>query len=304
MTEIRENPTIGIGALAYNAEAYLGECLDSLLAQTYPHIKIVVCEDCAQDSTREVLRAYADAHQRRIHAIFNERNLGVQANINQSIRALDGTPLVSLIAGDDYWRRDKLGLELLALRKEPNARWAYSQISTVDEEGKLLDAAPPLSHGVEDQNDLVRNLLSHNLNILNWTAELSLMQESGRFYAEDLAYISDWDFKVRLATNSGAVFCPESTVFYRRHKESITFKGDFGTYHADFIRAYREHLPVIRKLSTVDQLDVLQQQRKMLKSTVQLWLKSSLMKKNLRQILRCLYLKCLYKYAPVRQAVA
>ena len=55
MKQIKEAPSIGVGVTAYNAEKYLGECLDSLLAQTYPNVRIVVCEDCSQITRRTFL---------------------------------------------------------------------------------------------------------------------------------------------------------------------------------------------------------------------------------------------------------
>ena len=66
MKQIKEAPSIGVGVTAYNAEKYLGECLDSLLAQTYPNVRIVVCEDCSQDNTQDILRTYTREHPKRI----------------------------------------------------------------------------------------------------------------------------------------------------------------------------------------------------------------------------------------------
>ncbi len=304
MREVRENPTVGVGVTAYNAEKYLGECLDSLLAQTYPHVKIVVCEDCSQDGTREILSTYAREHPQRIRAIFNERNLGIQPNVNQSIRELGQPGLVSLIAGDDRWREDKLELEIHALQASSSARWAYSQVVPIDSQGNVQEETLPQSHKVEGQHNILKHLLGHQLLVHNWTAPASLLEETGNFYAEDLGYISDWDFNVRLAAGSGGVFCEEPTVFYRRHSESITFKGDFRVYLEDFRKAYLKHRPTLGRLPVAEQMEVLRQQRNMLRSTVHLWLKDSLAKKDPGNTLKSLWLKLYYKLAPLPKPVA
>lgn len=43
---------------AYNVEAYINECIESLLNQTYKNIEIIVCDDCSTDSTLERLEQY------------------------------------------------------------------------------------------------------------------------------------------------------------------------------------------------------------------------------------------------------
>ena len=299
MKQIKEAPSIGVGVTAYNAEKYLGECLDSLLAQTYPNVRIVVCEDCSQDNTQDILRTYAREHPKRIRAIFNTNNLGIQANVNQSIRELGQPNLISLVAGDDRWRKDKLELEVRALQASASARWAYSQVVAIDSEGVIREKMLRNSNKVVGHQNIIKNLLGHQLITLNWTAENSLLEESGKYYSEDLSYISDWDFNVRLAAISSAVFCEEPTVFYRRHSESITFKGDFKLYLADFKKAYAKHRPLLRKLPSSFQSEVLQQQRNMLQSTAQLWLKDSLRKKQMRKIFLSLVHKLYYKIAPL-----
>ena len=303
MKDVQEHPTVGVGATAYNAEKYIGECLDSLLAQTYPHVKIIVCDDCSQDGTRDILATYAREHPDRIRAILNPQNLGIQPNVNQSIRELGQPDLISLIAGDDKWREDKLEREVRALQTSTDAHWAYSQVLAIDGQGKPLDDAVPLSKKVDGHQELIKHLLAHQLITLNWTARYGLLEKTGRFYAEDLGYISDWDFNVRLATGSKAIFCEEPTVFYRRHSESITFKGDFGVYLEDFKKAYRKHRATLGMLCSSDQSDVIQKQRNMLQSTVQLWLKDSIRKKNVADILHGLWLKLHYKLAPLPKPV-
>ncbi|MBT5378549.1 MAG: glycosyltransferase [Opitutae bacterium] len=298
MNSIKENAEVGIGVLTYNAEKHLHECLNSLLAQTYANTQIVVSDDCSQDGTQEILKAYAKNHPNKFRVIINEKNLGIQPNTNSCLKALN-SPLVSIIAGDDYWRSDKLEREVLAMKRSPNARWSYSQIATVDDQGCIIDKAHPLSKGPDERLPLLKKALCHELIVLNWTIDKSLMRELNYIFDESLVYIGDWDYLVRLIDKSNAVFCSESTVFYRRHKKSITFKGDMRLYYLDFIKAYKKHRDKLYKLTEKDRSDVLYSQRKMLKSTIQQWLLDSIQKKNFKELIRCLYLKLVYKFSPI-----
>ena len=62
---------------AYNIESYLGRCLDSLLAQSYPDLEIIVTDDGSTDGTGALLDRYA-AEYPKIIAI-HQKNGGVTA---------------------------------------------------------------------------------------------------------------------------------------------------------------------------------------------------------------------------------
>lgn len=85
-----------------NSAAYLPACLDSLRAQTYRPLDIVIVDNASSDSTRAILN-----HARpECHVIFNDTNLGFAAGQNQAIRAARGHWLLSLnpdvIAAPDF----------------------------------------------------------------------------------------------------------------------------------------------------------------------------------------------------------
>ena len=101
---------------------------------------------------------------------------------------------------------------------------------------------------------MLQNLLEHKLIMLNWTAEYELLKETGMFFDESMHYASDWDYHLRLVSKSEAVFCPDPTVFYRRHSESITFKGDYRLYHSDLVKAHRKNAQLLEKLSCADSI--------------------------------------------------
>ena len=47
---------------AYNAERYIGECLDSLVAQTQPGMEMIVIDDASEDGTADIVRSYVVRH--------------------------------------------------------------------------------------------------------------------------------------------------------------------------------------------------------------------------------------------------
>ncbi|MDX5480951.1 MAG: glycosyltransferase, partial [Hymenobacteraceae bacterium] len=51
-------PLVSIICLCYNHERFLREALDSVLAQTYPHLEVIVVDDCSTDNSVSIIQEY------------------------------------------------------------------------------------------------------------------------------------------------------------------------------------------------------------------------------------------------------
>ena len=60
----------------YNYEAYVGECLDSLLAQTFTDFEVIVVDDCSTDNSRDIVSDYAPKFDGRLTLVKTEQNSG------------------------------------------------------------------------------------------------------------------------------------------------------------------------------------------------------------------------------------
>ena len=74
-------PLISIIVPAYNSEKYIAHCLDSILAQTYQNIEIIIVNDGSKDGTTDIINQYAAEHD-RIHAIHQENGGVTRARLN------------------------------------------------------------------------------------------------------------------------------------------------------------------------------------------------------------------------------
>jgi glycosyltransferase involved in cell wall biosynthesis len=91
-------PRVSVIIPAFNAEAYIGEALRSVEAQTYDDWEIVVCDDGSTDDTLEIVSNFGD----RVRIVEHVRNSGLAAARNSAIRESDGE-LLALLDADDYW---------------------------------------------------------------------------------------------------------------------------------------------------------------------------------------------------------
>jgi glycosyltransferase involved in cell wall biosynthesis len=90
-------PRVTIAVAAYNAQPWVGEAIESALAQTLENIELVVVDDASTDGTGEIVRTFTDP---RIRVFHNEVNLGQSATWNRAI-ALARAPLIKFLCADD-----------------------------------------------------------------------------------------------------------------------------------------------------------------------------------------------------------
>jgi glycosyltransferase involved in cell wall biosynthesis len=98
--------TVSVVIPAYNARPFLGQALDSVLAQTRPPEQIIVVDDGSTDGTAEVALAWR-AERRVSITVLQQRNRGISAARNAGIRVAQ-TDLVALLDTDDLFLPDHL----------------------------------------------------------------------------------------------------------------------------------------------------------------------------------------------------
>ena len=98
------NPLVSIVVITYNSSQTVIETLESIKAQTYDNLELIVSDDCSQDNTIEVVSQWiADNKYRFVHTglITTEKNTGVSGNLRRGIAQSKGEWIKS-IAGDDF----------------------------------------------------------------------------------------------------------------------------------------------------------------------------------------------------------
>lgn len=98
-----DTPLISIIIPAYNIAPYISRCLDSIIAQTYKNIEIIVVNDGSTDSTAEIIDKYATADNRIIPV--HKSNGGVSSARLAGIDIAKGD-YIGFVDGDDYIEQD------------------------------------------------------------------------------------------------------------------------------------------------------------------------------------------------------
>lgn len=133
MQDVPKRPLISVVMATYNGSRFLAEQMDSILAQTYRPIELVVVDDNSTDNTRAVLDSYASKFP-EIRIEQNQETLGYIKNFEKGMLLAKGD-LIALSDQDDRWHPEKLSLLYEALG---NRELIYSNSELIDENGLSL----------------------------------------------------------------------------------------------------------------------------------------------------------------------
>jgi glycosyltransferase involved in cell wall biosynthesis len=121
--------TISIILPTFNRSRYLPLALDSILAQTYRDLEVIVVDDGSTDDTEQVVMPYSG----QIKYIYQEnqgrgaaRNVGLQYATGEYIAFLDS---------DDLWHPDKLERQVPVLEANADSAFVHGPVDVIDENG-------------------------------------------------------------------------------------------------------------------------------------------------------------------------
>lgn len=113
MEDRHENPAISVCIPVYNAARYIGECIDSILAQTFTDYEILIADDGSTDDTLSIVATYTDPRIRVIHCNHN-----YIATLNRLIDEARGRYIARMDA-DDVMCPDRLQLQYEYMEAHP-----------------------------------------------------------------------------------------------------------------------------------------------------------------------------------------
>lgn len=118
---------------SYNGEAFLQRTLDSLAAQTWDKLEILIGDDCSTDGTAQIIAQFAASHP-NVRVLSRKRNLGWSANSNDLMANASGE-LLFFAFHDDVVDPEYVRALVEALRHRPRAIIAYTDVELWESDG-------------------------------------------------------------------------------------------------------------------------------------------------------------------------
>jgi hypothetical protein len=239
---------------AYNSEAFIGETLDSVRAQSAPPSEVIVVDDGSADATSRVAAE-------RGARVIRQANQGVSVARNTGVAAATGE-WVAFLDSDDLWAPDKLEAQWEVVRTHPQIGFIFTDEAQFDAGGVTLEsffrsrpnyqriqrrAAGPgivlletdsLVEGVMDGNFLVPS---------SWLVKRSLLEAAGPFNPALSGAGEDRELSLRLLRLSEAAAVERPLLRRRLRPGSVSTneaKMHLGRARvAEFIAAQPERYP-------------------------------------------------------------
>ncbi|WP_200238427.1 glycosyltransferase family 2 protein [Lamprobacter modestohalophilus] len=218
-------PIISVIVPCYNQGRYLGEALDSVLAQTYPHWECILVNDGSTDNTKSVIQDYC-SRDRRIRSIEQE-NKGQSAARNRGLEDIKGD-FVQLLDSDDIIAKTKFEKQIDSLKniEIPAVVYCNYHFGKADNVFQRADRNFPMPKFIlkEPLWDLAAR----------WETDLSIPMHCFLFHSsffrdnqirfdERLITNEDWDCWMQIfAAGPELLFVPDELATYRLHQPSVS----------------------------------------------------------------------------------
>ncbi len=129
-------PLVSVIIPAYNAEAFIGQTLKSVLSQTYKNIEVLVVDDGSLDRTAEIVESFAQKDRRII--LLKQVNAGVAAARNLAIEKSKGE-YIAPIDADDIWYPQKIEKQVQCmLQADQSVGLVYAWSAFIDEKDIII----------------------------------------------------------------------------------------------------------------------------------------------------------------------
>ncbi|MBQ0033269.1 MAG: glycosyltransferase, partial [bacterium] len=167
-------PKISVIVASYNYEKYIGETLDSILAQTYDKYEVIVIDDGSKDNSVEVIRKYA-ARSKKIKLYQHEGgvNKGLPATVKLGVEKASGD-YIAFCESDDLWMPTNLEEKVVLIRKSKRkAKVIINDIKTFGDPNRCRQLETIVVHRMK-RLDKVENIISpEEFREKNWICTFS-----------------------------------------------------------------------------------------------------------------------------------
>ncbi len=221
----RSFPLVSIICLCYNHARYLREALNSVLAQTYPNIEIIIADDASTDGSISIINEYC-AKFTQLTFIQNKQNQGNCASFNRAFLQSSGDYVIDF-ATDDILLPNRVASQVAHFQSlDQSFGVIYSDAELIDEDSKtqgwfyrkLTDGT--LSPAPQSGYIYEQLLKRHFISAPTMMMKREVLEKLGG-YDESLAY-EDFDFWVRSAKYYQYFFQNEVLIKRRLHSQQLS----------------------------------------------------------------------------------
>ena len=223
------HPSVSFIVPCYNFAHFLPQCVNSILAQSYPDFEVVIMDNCSPDDTPDVARSFDDS---RVRYIRNPENIGPQRNFNKGIGASRGK-YTWVIAADDWLASaDVLGRYVALMERDDDIAYVFCRAREwhADHDAGIVAWADcGDSDRVWEGVDFRRRLIDANCIVMSSVMARKKCYDEVCLFPPELPYAADWHQWVFFSLSHRVGYFAEPMVYFRVHEGSLTssFSSDY-----------------------------------------------------------------------------
>jgi glycosyltransferase involved in cell wall biosynthesis len=225
MTERAGDQRVSVVMAVRNGERFLGEALESILAQTHPVHEVIVVDGASSDRSREIARTFERVR------VLEQDGLGLAGAWNQAIAASEGE-LIAFLDSDDRWLPHKTERQLELLAGRPAAAAAIARARFFLEPGH---EPPPGFRPALLEGDYVAPMPG------TWLLRREVFDRVGLFNPEFLVGL-DGDWWARFLDSGSRIENLEEVVVEKRVHEANLSHSLPDRYRHEMTRLLRESI--------------------------------------------------------------
>ncbi len=221
-------PLVSVGIITYNQKEYLRECIESVLAQDYPNIEMVVGDDASTDGTQEMLKEYDKEYPGKFRIILNKTNQGITKNSNSVLKNCKGK-YIAWIGGDDLMLPGKIKKQVEYMEKNLDCNLCGTYTLLIDNNGNRLNIKKDFKKKKNPRYTLCELIESANtlIPVVSYMTRNSI--SSKLRFDNRLPVASDSLFFYQNVLNGYIYILPEILSVYRvhnSHAQKLGYKDD------------------------------------------------------------------------------
>ena len=153
MSQSSEMPLVSVIIASYNHAPYIEASINSVLAQTYPHIELLVIDDGSSDDSVERIRRLQHNHGFDVRV---QKNQGLAATLNDAIARAGGC-LIAPLGSDDIMLPDRIAKQVAYMTGKPQVGICAGNIQEIDEHGRPIGKPKNLAFRSLNFEDVFRD---------------------------------------------------------------------------------------------------------------------------------------------------
>ena len=210
------NETIDVVVITYCSAKYVLQTLESIYAQTYTAIRLIVSDDCSKDNTVSLCRDWIEEHKERFVAteiIESPQNQGAVFNCQRAFSRITAA-YYAMTAGDDYWAPTYLEKCMRKYQDRPEAGFVFVSSNIVYQQQGRIEK--------EDISAFREGDIFEDLMLLNFWPKsggflfrTEAMRSVGGYNTS--IWVEDFDYALRIAQLYPIGWVRDYEMYYRLH---------------------------------------------------------------------------------------